>query len=306
MLRARRLDPPTGSATGSCPRGPWLAPAVLPTLLAALLLSGCATFERSDRAPSRPRPGLENLPDPVVRSEPRSRWGNDDYTEGARTYRILPTGAGYDRVGVASWYGLKFHGRRTSSGEPYDMYRLSAAHPTLPIPAYARVRNLDNGRETVVRINDRGPFHGARFLDLSYAAAVKLGFAEQGTARVRVTVLTEAMRPEERPEEAPGGPARGVSTDGASNPQSGPAGSRYFLQAGAFSDRRWADARVVTLRNLFDEEREAAVRIHHDPVDRLYRVRIGPLATRKAARRLQALFADVAPADQSLPVIVEE
>ena len=271
-------------------------------------------FDRSDRAPSRPRPGLENLPDPVVRSEPRSRWGNDDYTEGARTYRILPTGAGYDRVGVASWYGLKFHGRRTSSGEPYDMYRLSAAHRTLPIPAYARVRNLDNGRETVVRINDRGPFHGARFLDLSYAAAVKLGFAEQGTARVRVTVLTAAMRPEERPEarpeaplEAPpGGHARGVSADGASNRQSGPAGSRYFLQAGAFSDRRWADARVVTLRNLFDDERAAAVRTHRDPVDRLYRVRIGPLATRAAARRLQALFADVAPADQSPPVIVEE
>ena len=306
MHRPRRRDLPTGSATGSGRRGPWLSPAVLPALLAALLLSGCAMFERSDRAPARPRPGLENLPDPVVRSEPRSRWGNDDYTEGARTYRILPTGAGYDRVGVASWYGLKFHGRRTSSGEPYDMYRLSAAHRTLPIPAYARVRNLDNGRETVVRINDRGPFHGARFLDLSYAAAVKLGFAERGTARVRVTVLTAAMRPEERPEAPPGGHARGVSAAGASNRQSGPAGSGYFLQAGAFSDRRWADARVVTLRNLFDEERAAAVRTHRDPVDRLYRVRIGPLATRAAARRLQALFADIAPADQSLPVIVEE
>ena len=306
MRRPPRRNLPTESATGSGPPGPWLSPAVPPVVLGALVLSGCAMFEGSDRAPSRPRPGLENLPDPVVRSEPRSRWGNDDYTQGARNYRILPTGAGYDRVGVASWYGVKFHGRRTSSGEPYDMYRLSAAHPTLPLPAYARVRNLDNGRGTVVRINDRGPFHGARFLDVSYAAAVKLGFAEQGTARVRVTVLTEATRPAGRPAEAPAGRPRGVSTGAASNRRPAPAGSRYFLQAGAFSDRRWADARVVTLRNLFDEERDAAVRIHHDPVDRLYRVRIGPLATREAARRLRALFADVAPADRSSPVIVEE
>ena len=268
-----------------------LGRAVLPaTLLAALVLAGCAAFERGDRAPSRPRAGLESLPDPVVRNEPRSRWGNDDYVEGGRAYRILPTAAGYDRTGVASWYGLKFHGRRTSSGETYDMYRLSAAHPTLPIPGYARVRNLENGRETVVRINDRGPFHGARFLDLSYAAAVKLGFAERGTASVRVTTLEESA-----------GKA-GTAPAGARVPQD----PRYFLQAGAFRERRWADARVTALRYLFDEERDAAVRVLHDPADRLYRVRVGPVATREAADRLLRLVTDGSPEADSRPVIVKE
>ena len=217
MLRARRRGPPAvdlpdAGAPGRY--GLWVALAV------ALAIAGCAGFERGDRAPSRPRAGLETLPDPVVRNEPRSRWGNDDYVEGGRTYRILPTAVGYDRIGVASWYGLKFHGRRTSSGETYDMYRLSAAHPTLPIPGFARVRNLDNGRETVVRINDRGPFHGARFLDLSYAAAVKLGFVEQGTARVRVTALA-----------APAGAAGTVALADTRVPSRG----RYFLQAGPLS-----------------------------------------------------------------------
>lgn len=264
---------------------------------AALALAGCAAFDRDDRVPSRPRAGLETLPDPVVRDEPRSRWGNDDYVEGGRTYRILPTALGYDRVGVASWYGVKFHGRRTSSGETYDMYRLSAAHPTLPIPGYARVRNLENGRETVVRVNDRGPFHGTRFLDLSYAAAVKLGFAEQGTARVRVTALTESKESVETVTRAP--QAARVPTAG-----------RYFLQAGAYLERRWADARAAALRNLFgslfEEERDAAVRVLHDPADRLHRVRIGPLPTRAAADRLMALLANGSPAEDSLPVIVKE
>ena len=256
----------------------------LPVVLA---MTGCAVLERDDRAPSRPRAGLETLPDPVVRDEPPSRWGNDDYVEGGRTYRILPTAVGYERIGVASWYGVKFHGRRTSSGETYDMYRLSAAHPTLPIPGYARVRNLENGRETVVRINDRGPFHGARFLDVSYAAAVKLGFAEQGTARVRVTALAE---PKESAEPAP--PV--------------PDGGRYFLQAGAFLDRRWADARVTALRNVLDGERDAAVRVLHDPADRLYRVRVGPLPTREAANRLLALLGDGSPAESPRLFVKEQ
>lgn len=265
--------------------GLWVALAV------ALVIAGCAALDRGDRAPSRPRAGLEGLPDPVVRNEPRSRWGNDDYAEGGRTYRILPTAVGYDQIGVASWYGVKFHGRRTSSGETYDMYRLSAAHPTLPIPGYARVRNLENGRETVVRVNDRGPFHGARFLDLSYAAAVKLGFVEQGTARVRVTALTA--------------PAEAAGTVALADERIAP-GGRYFLQAGAFVERRWADARVAALRNLFDERRDAAVRVLQDPVDRLYRVRIGPFATRAAAHRLSTLLADGSPGEESPPVIVEE
>ena len=268
------------------------------------LLSGCAGFDTSDGAPSRPRPGLERLPDPVVRNEPRSRYGNDDYEQGGQRYRILPTGAGYDRVGRASWYGAKFHGRRTSSGETYDMYRLTAAHPTLPVPAYARVRNLENGRETIVRINDRGPFHGGRFLDLSYAAAVKLGFAAQGTARVRVTVVTEVSTKPDGARHAPAAQTPPPVARGAGG--QGPTVARYFLQAGAFSERRWADARVAALRRIVEDGAQGTVELLHDPADRLYRVRVGPLTSREAARRLQALFAQGAPGDNSFPVIVEE
>lgn len=291
MPRAENVRPHGRRRSGQLARQPGSpSRALVWTAALCALLSGCAGFDPSDGAPSRPRPGLERLPDPVVRNEPRSRYGNGDYEEGGQRYRILPTGAGYDQVGRASWYGTKFHGRRTSSGETYDMYRLTAAHPTLPVPAYARVRNLENGRETIVRINDRGPFRGGRFLDLSYAAAVKLGFAAQGTARVRVTVVTEAS----------------AKPDVARHPPSAPTPPRYFLQAGAFSERRWADARVAALRRIVEDGARGTVELLHDPADRLYRVRVGPLASREAARRLQALFAQGAPGDNSFPVIVEE
>tara|TARA_X000000950_G_scaffold288950_1_gene408602 strand:- start:2242 stop:2796 length:555 start_codon:yes stop_codon:yes gene_type:complete len=104
----------------------------------------------------------------------------------------MPSAQGYVEEGGASWYGTKFHGRQTSSGERFDMFALTAAHKSLPIPVFARVTNLANGRSTIVRVNDRGPFHGDRIIDLSYAAAVKLGFARQGTTRVRVEALTES------------------------------------------------------------------------------------------------------------------
>ena len=126
---------------------------------------------------------LSQLPDPVPVDEPKSATGNPpSYSVFGKTYYTLDTAAGYEATGSASWYGRKFQGRRTSSGEPFDTLKLSAAHPTLPIPSYVEVTNLDNGRRIVVRVNDRGPFHDGRIIDLSYAAAVKLGFAD---ARVR-------------------------------------------------------------------------------------------------------------------------
>ena len=134
---------------------------------------------------------LENLSDPVVTDLERSRWGNPDtYTELGKQYHLLKTNDGYSEMGMASWYGAKFHGRRTSSGQIFDMYQLTAAHKTLPIPVFARVTNLRNKKETIVLINDRGPFHADRLIDLSFAAAVKLGFHEEGTADVLVETIS--------------------------------------------------------------------------------------------------------------------
>lgn len=135
-------------------------------------------------------PDVDRIPEPVVKAEPRSRLGNKAYAVLGKNYNVLDDTRGYSETGTASYYGNKFHGRRTSNQEVYDMYAFTAAHRTLPLPSYARVTNLDNGKSVVVRINDRGPFHSDRLIDLSYAAAVKLGYREKGTARVRVDALT--------------------------------------------------------------------------------------------------------------------
>ena len=135
-------------------------------------------------------PDVDAIPEPEVRAEPRSRGGNKHYSVLGKRYQVLDSEHGYQEQGGASYYGKKFHGRRTSSGEVYDMYAFSAAHKSLPLPSYARVTNLDNGKSIVVRVNDRGPFHANRIIDLSYAAAVKLGYREKGVARVEVRALT--------------------------------------------------------------------------------------------------------------------
>lgn len=138
-----------------------------------------------------------NVPDAVPRAEPLSKYGNKpSYVVRGKRYSVVRDVAHYDKVGSASWYGTKFHGQRTSSYEPYDMYKMTAASTTLPIPSYVRVTNLENGRTVVVKVNDRGPFHSSRIIDLSYAAAKKLGYTGKGTAKVRVTGI-DAGRPGE-------------------------------------------------------------------------------------------------------------
>jgi rare lipoprotein A len=143
-----------------------------------------------DSAPTGGIPDVDRIPEPDVRDEPHSRYGNrSPYTVLGKTYRVLDSAEGYDETGIASYYGNKFHGRRTSNLEVYDMYAFTAAHKTLPLPSFARVTNLANGRSVIVRVNDRGPFHDGRIIDLSYAAAVKLGVDRTGTARVEVQGL---------------------------------------------------------------------------------------------------------------------
>ncbi len=138
---------------------------------------------------------LASMPDAVPRAEPLHRWANRPYETLGKRYVPLTRVGPYQQRGAASWYGKRFHGNPTSSGETYDMYKMSAAHPILPIPSYARVTNLANGRTVVVRVNDRGPFHAGRVIDLSYAAAYKLGYVAAGSARVLVEQLVPGGTP---------------------------------------------------------------------------------------------------------------
>jgi rare lipoprotein A len=172
--------------------------ALLPVIFA---LAGCTMIGAP--ATVGPRPGAAgsatgsssaaaSIEDLVPRPEPPAARGNmQTYEQGGRTYRVLDWSYGYDERGLASWYGEDFQGRPTSSGEPFDMYKLSAAHKTLPIPTYVRVTNLANGQSVVLRVNDRGPFSKSenRLIDVSYAAAVRLGMVRTGTANVRVQAL---------------------------------------------------------------------------------------------------------------------
>jgi rare lipoprotein A len=183
-------------------------------LLPALLLAACSTSpyntspngrysQHHDSAPVNP-PDISQLQEPVPHPEPRSRYGNpSSYEVNGVTYHVLENAQGYDQTGYASWYGNKFQGYRTSSGEPYDMYKFTAANKVLPLPTYARVTNLDNGRSVIVRVNDRGPFHPGRIIDLSWAAAKRLGVLANGTAKVRVVALTPGINPPAAPAPAP-------------------------------------------------------------------------------------------------------
>jgi rare lipoprotein A len=192
---------------------------------------------------------------PQPRPEPRSPYGNHSpYQVFGQTYHVQASAEGYQEQGIASWYGTKFHGRATSSGEPYDMYKLTAAHRSLPLPTYAEVRHLESGRSIVVRINDRGPFHPDRIIDLSWAAAVKLGIDQDGTGPVEVTAITfddELMT--------------AVS----------PARMPVLLQVGAFSERERAEAVMTTLSQAGVEPvRSEAARTG---AGRIWRVQVGPV-----------------------------
>jgi rare lipoprotein A len=242
----------------------------------------------------------------VPRYEPRSRNGNPPfYDVMGKRYFVLSSSVGYVERGVASWYGPGFHKVRTSTGEPYDMYAMTAAHKTLPLPAYVRVTNLQNGRSVVVRVNDRGPFVGNRIIDLSYTAAYKLDMLRNGTAMVEVRSLepvsantplvAQATPPAPAPGAAPGAGAL-TATPLTANEAPSPAASQpraaaadvnggavstvpvphaLFIQAGAFSDPKNAERLLEKLSGggygkVFVRDNQIAGR-------RMYRVRIGPV-----------------------------
>jgi rare lipoprotein A len=227
----------------------------------------------ADSGPAIP-PDVSKLPEPVPRDEPLSKYGNrSPYTVLGKSYHVMKSADGYVERGIASWYGEKFHGRATSSMEPYDMYEFTAAHKTLPLPTYARVTNLENGRSVVVRVNDRGPFHDQRLIDLSYAAAVKLGVHVKGTAHVEVRAL--------KPGQA-NIPPPPVPTSPAPAPASTSGSGTVFLQAGSFGEQ--ANARRLMER--LEAAHLGRIELQKAQVAgrTVWRVRIGPFPTRDAAQ----------------------
>ena len=243
--------------------------AVISSSLLVLCLGACAGRPLGDGAPPGP-PRTAFPSDPVPREEPRSRYGNGPYyTVFGKTYKVLDSSYGYREQGVASWYGNKCHGNLTASRETYDMYAMTAAHKTLPLPTYVEVRNLKNGKRVVVRVNDRGPFVDNRIIDLSYAAASRLDMVRDGTSLVEVMAISFDPPPHGQRAAAPE-PVQKSSAEPAP-----PARNTVYVQVGAFGDRDNAARRY---RLLLDNGIEQAfVHEETDRDTRLYRVRIGPI-----------------------------
>lgn len=209
-----------------------------------------------DDGPPKDSIDLAKIKDAVPRSEPLSATGNKPYVVFGKTYVPLKSNEGFRQKGTASWYGKKFHTKRTSSGEPYDMYKMTAAHTVLPIPSYAKVTNLKNGRSVIVRVNDRGPFKHNRVMDLSYAAALKLGVVNSGTGQVEIVAIDQYVPVDPRAIMASGPP-------------------QAFIQLGAYSNQDSAYRLQQRLQS--DGYTDVAVnRIVQSGLS-LYRVRMGPL-----------------------------
>ena len=267
--------------------------------MAALLaiLTGCATTARQSRPAPRNEPS--SVPDAIPRNEARSSHGNPSFYEVyGKRYQVLASADGFVERGVASWYGPDFHGHNTSSGEPYDMYGMTAAHKTLPIPCYARITNLANGRNVVVRINDRGPFVANRIVDLSYTAAQRLDIVRTGTAFVELRIVgpaTDAGSGPLAPPDPAGPPVAASPQQTPSPPATMGSAVVLYIQVGAYADE--GNARRVVQRL----QRAGLPGVFSLPADhsgqRLRRVRVGPIATvddfdRLAARLTTLGFAD--------------
>ncbi|HXW75420.1 MAG TPA: septal ring lytic transglycosylase RlpA family protein [Steroidobacteraceae bacterium] len=277
MRHARRIARCSGAGAGAL-------------ALALLVLAGCAGPARRPPPPpaapaetaSAPPADIAAVPDAVPRPEPRSAHGNPPFYDAlGRRYFVLASADGYIERGVASWYGPSFHGGSTSNGEAYDMYGMTAAHKTLPLPTYARVTNLKNGRSVVVRINDRGPFVANRLIDLSYSAAVRLDMTREGTTLVEVRALT------------PGVPDS-LTRSALSPPPA------LYLQAGAFADPRNAERLLARLQAAGLPG--AFVALPGAGKQPLYRVRLGPVASVAQFDELSARLGALGIADARLAV----
>jgi len=279
---------------------------VLPVLLAVVSCSSAP--EQTPESPNKGRYSISQdraptqivdlsiIPEVIPQPINRTMAGNrSPYTVLGKSYQVLPTEEGYNESGVASWYGEKFHGHKTSNGEVFDMYQVSAAHKSLPIPSFLRVTNLDNNRSIVVRVNDRGPFHGDRVIDLSYAAALKLGYADRGTARVQLESIVANGAFRDR------GVSATTSAAGNENLRISSSSSKY-LQVGAFSEL--STAQEVSTK--VEEITSLPVFIRTVNISKsrtLHRVRVGPISD---SGQIQRVSESVVAANLGSPYTVTE
>ncbi|MCF6257656.1 MAG: septal ring lytic transglycosylase RlpA family protein [Gammaproteobacteria bacterium] len=276
-------------------------------LTSSLLLSACGSLPHDrygfaqDSAPTKDVDHTR-VADAVPKVEPRSKYGNPkSYVVQGKRYTVRQSARGFVQTGDASWYGTKFHGHRTSSGEPYDMYAMTAAHKTIPIPSYVEVHNLDNQRKIIVRVNDRGPFISGRIIDLSYVAAKKLGITTKGTGRVKIRVIDPAASAKTSQANTtpvtlsrPATPQPAV-TVAANNP------GQLYLQVGAFTNRDNASQ----LLNRLVSATQQNISINRKATNNynVYRVRIGPLQSEADALKLRS---QLSPLGIDSPHIVVE
>jgi rare lipoprotein A len=295
---------------GVAPQTPAAATVTAPAITAKAQPGG-GGYLAGDGPGANVPPNLDAIPDAVPQAEPLHPFANRPYVALGQTYTPLEKPGNYKEHGIASWYGKKFHGQRTSSGEVYDMYGMTAAHPTLPIPSYARVTNLSNHKSVIVRINDRGPFLHDRIMDLSYTAAYKLGMIGGGSGEVEVeslavedgAVITPIVAVEPvmsrslAPEPVVSKPLPPEPVAVAATPVAAPTAattapsvqSNVYLQIGAFRSPQGAESFLAKMRAEFDGSGKELVLYQKDD---LVRVHIGPYASadeaRKMAEKMQA------------------
>ncbi|MFW5443848.1 MAG: septal ring lytic transglycosylase RlpA family protein [Methylococcaceae bacterium] len=248
-------------------------------VLVVIFSSACTTdLTVQDNAPKHIPINVMAVPDAIPRYEKRTRAGNPSvYKVLGKQYRVLAESKGYQQKGIASWYGTKFHGRKTSNGEVYDMYAMTAAHKTLPIPSYVRVTNLKNQQTVVVRVNDRGPFHQNRIIDLSYTAAVKLGIQKTGTGFVEVTALEPKANkmPEHRVY-----PSVQRKKEAA-----------FYIQTGAFSSQ--INAWQMQKKLMAGQITNSTIKVAQRQGNELYKVQVGPLYSVNQADLVNEKLADL-------------
>ena len=238
-----------------------------------MILAACGASR--DGAPSHVPKDISSIPDAVPKDEPLSKYGNPrQYEVLGKNYYTLASAEDYHEKGIASWYGTKFHGRRTSSGEIYDMYAMTAAHKTLPLPTYVEVTNLKNGRKVVVKVNDRGPFHADRLIDLSYAAAKKLGIVATGTGLVEIRTVTPASAKRDSATQV----ASRSQPVAWTKPVKSASSAQIFLQVGAFSSRYLAEQVKIRLQQNVSSS-GINIMPYTAANNTLYRVRVGPLSS---------------------------
>lgn len=240
-------------------------------LLLLLQINGCSTIRTHQDSAPHGNIDVSKIPNAVPQVEPLCKYGNPrSYKVKGRREYVLPSAKGYNKVGFASWYGTKFHGQLTSSREPYSLYAMTAASRDLPIPTYVQVTNLQNGKSIIVKVNDRGPFVGNRIIDLSYVGAKKLGYANKGTALVRVTAIDPVLWAQQQKI------MYKVATNATPTPIPPATPSQFFLQLGAFTDRTRAEnyrQRIATITNATVYIKQGS---RNETI--IYRVQVGPLA----------------------------